>query len=328
MSRQIIRISFSFNFRTMSSPWPILASTASNATIGVLASSPSSPSSASISRSMQSESDTYFADADAHARDAMSAMPSPATPTDSSGGGAAAESHRHLFATPAQLAAALSEPSLTPAQLAAALSESLHNACYEKHESLGGKAAAITDCAISHSMQQPDCSSGSVIAAPAEQAVMDLCPMLCTEKQATAALMPHRGNGDAKAAVRWLVDGGFEVLETAAAAAVAAAAAAAPADDDDDYSRLNRAIAASLAPDVAPSSSSPTFKPEVTWAEVGACQLCYVTFGLVNRRHHCRCCGKSACNKCSLARMPLPQIHGPQRVCKICCDKHLVCKLT
>lgn len=277
----------------MSSPWPILASTASNATISV------SAGYSDISRSMEAERDTFFADTDV----AMSAMPRPATPTASSGGGAAM----------------------------------------------------------------------------AEQAVMNLCPMQCTEKQATAALMPGRGNGDAKAAVRWLVDDGFEVLETAAAAAAPAGGASAmsampspatpTASSGDGGGGVGAEIAFSTPwkcdsctfvntdctrcnmcdtikpPDYATSDSGPTAfgssaafhrmdkedalaavaaasgssaasrrtalkknvsfaeVPEAEWMKNSACKLCCKGFTLFHRRHHCRLCGSSVCDDCSSLRM-------------------------
>ena len=66
-----------------------------------------------------------------------------------------------------------------------------------------------------------------------EQTVVEMCSGLlglpCTLQQATEALRPHRGNGVAKAAVQWLVGGGFDVLERARAEGSQGAAAAAAA---------------------------------------------------------------------------------------------------
>lgn len=39
--------------------------------------------------------------------------------------------------------------------------------------------------------------------------------------------------------------------------------------------------------------------------EVTACQECHTAFNLINRRHHCRACGRVVCNKCSPNKLPL-----------------------
>ncbi|KAF0695417.1 Aste57867_13766 [Aphanomyces stellatus] len=59
------------------------------------------------------------------------------------------------------------------------------------------------------------------------------------------------------------------------------------------------------------------------------CEICSTPFDVVNRRHHCRKCGKSACQSCSPAHMLIPPGHAhetakgydpavPQRVCTLC----------
>lgn len=53
----------------------------------------------------------------------------------------------------------------------------------------------------------------------------------------------------------------------------------------------------------------------------GSCALCTKDFGVINRRHHCRLCGDSICDSCSLSRLVIPfQKYGnfPQRVCDNC----------
>jgi hypothetical protein len=61
------------------------------------------------------------------------------------------------------------------------------------------------------------------------------------------------------------------------------------------------------------------------------CSLCHAKIGKshcrlrvcrlqceVNRRHHCRNCGKCVCGKCSLKTIDIPGMPGPQRVCNPC----------
>eukprot|EP00466_Bigelowiella_natans_P000623 jgi/Bigna1/125969/aug1.1_g677 len=50
------------------------------------------------------------------------------------------------------------------------------------------------------------------------------------------------------------------------------------------------------------------------------CQLCSSKFGFINRRHHCRVCGRLVCSKCSPHRRMLPNISKSQkqRVCNEC----------
>jgi len=58
--------------------------------------------------------------------------------------------------------------------------------------------------------------------------------------------------------------------------------------------------------------------------EVQECLSCRAEFNWVNRRHHCRHCGKIFCNMCSSYRALLPREFGqrdPQRGCVDCCDE-------
>lgn len=59
------------------------------------------------------------------------------------------------------------------------------------------------------------------------------------------------------------------------------------------------------------------------WAEGDCCHRCRVTFGLVNRKHHCRCCGQIFCDKCSARTSAIPKygIEKEVRVCDDCYDK-------
>ena len=55
--------------------------------------------------------------------------------------------------------------------------------------------------------------------------------------------------------------------------------------------------------------------------DVSNCRNCNDEFDLLNRRHHCRCCGKIFCNKCSNNKIQLPSEFNkinPQRVCNDC----------
>ena len=51
-----------------------------------------------------------------------------------------------------------------------------------------------------------------------------------------------------------------------------------------------------------------------------ACNGCQTTWTLITRQHHCRNCGRSYCNACSKANIPLPhyKLLEPQRVCDEC----------
>ena len=55
-------------------------------------------------------------------------------------------------------------------------------------------------------------------------------------------------------------------------------------------------------------------------ADVSACQACAAPFTILNRRHHCRCCGGVLCGACSTGRVALPNWGhpAPERVCADC----------
>lgn len=50
------------------------------------------------------------------------------------------------------------------------------------------------------------------------------------------------------------------------------------------------------------------------------CGRCGARFSLLVRRHHCRCCGRCLCDKCTPNRLVLAFVDGdaPQRVCRDC----------
>jgi len=54
---------------------------------------------------------------------------------------------------------------------------------------------------------------------------------------------------------------------------------------------------------------------------VTMCQVCSNEFTLVNRRHHCRACGKVVCSQCSANKAPIKyRQYEPVRVCSSCFD--------
>eukprot|EP01004_Peranema_trichophorum_P008811 NODE_755_length_2383_cov_18.867699_g646_i0.p1 GENE.NODE_755_length_2383_cov_18.867699_g646_i0~~NODE_755_length_2383_cov_18.867699_g646_i0.p1 ORF type:complete len:712 (+),score=136.02 NODE_755_length_2383_cov_18.867699_g646_i0:207-2138(+) len=54
------------------------------------------------------------------------------------------------------------------------------------------------------------------------------------------------------------------------------------------------------------------------WATV--CQDCRLSFSLLRRKHHCRCCGRIFCASCAKTELPLPQLGYTEkvRVCESC----------
>ena len=54
--------------------------------------------------------------------------------------------------------------------------------------------------------------------------------------------------------------------------------------------------------------------------EARECAICEVRFGVIERRHHCRRCGRCVCGKCSSRKQQLPDLafNKPVRVCDDC----------
>lgn len=54
--------------------------------------------------------------------------------------------------------------------------------------------------------------------------------------------------------------------------------------------------------------------------QANECPYCHAEFTFINRRHHCRQCGKVVCNKCSTGREVLMNIDDTelQRICDDC----------
>ena len=64
--------------------------------------------------------------------------------------------------------------------------------------------------------------------------------------------------------------------------------------------------------------SAPLWIPD---QRVTMCQICNMEFTLVNRRHHCRACGKVVCSQCSGNKAPLKyRQFESARVCDSCYD--------
>ncbi|EDR24412.1 Rho/RAC guanine nucleotide exchange factor, putative [Entamoeba dispar SAW760] len=55
--------------------------------------------------------------------------------------------------------------------------------------------------------------------------------------------------------------------------------------------------------------------------EIKNCLLCHQPFTLVNRKHHCRLCGRCVCSNCSKAKIPLNSKGEIDRVCNLCFSK-------
>lgn len=59
---------------------------------------------------------------------------------------------------------------------------------------------------------------------------------------------------------------------------------------------------------------------EPPWVEGDSCQECQTKFGITNRKHHCRHCGRILCAKCSSREVTILKFKSnkPERVCGIC----------
>ena len=56
--------------------------------------------------------------------------------------------------------------------------------------------------------------------------------------------------------------------------------------------------------------------------EVAHCSKCNSEFDWVNRKHHCRSCGRVFCEQCSMNRSMLPHEYGYRDPCRVCLDCH------
>jgi hypothetical protein len=59
---------------------------------------------------------------------------------------------------------------------------------------------------------------------------------------------------------------------------------------------------------------------KVQFHEKDNCEICILKFNTSNRRHHCRRCGKSVCNKCSANQKALSKSDSKTlyRICDAC----------
>ena len=62
--------------------------------------------------------------------------------------------------------------------------------------------------------------------------------------------------------------------------------------------------------------------PKSKWQNATKCKCCDSPFGAIKRRHHCRKCGASCCQKCSRSRMTVG--NEEIRVCQSCSDNMFV----
>ena len=68
---------------------------------------------------------------------------------------------------------------------------------------------------------------------------------------------------------------------------------------------------------VGQKNQAPVWVPD---GDSESCMLCKVKFTVVNRRHHCRRCGKVVCGKCSPCSFLLDNVGAVERVCCPCFD--------
>ena len=61
---------------------------------------------------------------------------------------------------------------------------------------------------------------------------------------------------------------------------------------------------------------------EPPWTGNETCLECGLKFGLTNRKHHCRHCGRILCARCSGRDLPILKFNltKPVRVCEVCFD--------
>jgi len=65
-------------------------------------------------------------------------------------------------------------------------------------------------------------------------------------------------------------------------------------------------------------NSAPVWIPD---RDAKTCMCCAKAFNMVQRRHHCRYCGKVVCGGCSSQTLKVSISNKPVRVCKLCYDE-------
>lgn len=58
---------------------------------------------------------------------------------------------------------------------------------------------------------------------------------------------------------------------------------------------------------------------EPPWAEGDYCLECGIKFGITNRKHHCRHCGRILCAKCSPREVAISKFKPPPKPARVCC---------
>ncbi|XP_077978500.1 pleckstrin homology domain-containing family F member 2-like isoform X2 [Glandiceps talaboti] len=111
---------------------------------------------------------------------------------------------------------------------------------------------------------------------------------------------------------------GWQIISATKSFAVYAATAT---EKSEWMAHINKCITDLLAKSgkKAATEHSPVWVPD---SDAPVCMNCHKTkFTTLNRRHHCRKCGKVVCGGCSARKFQLPQMSSkPMRVCDNCHD--------
>jgi len=88
-------------------------------------------------------------------------------------------------------------------------------------------------------------------------------------------------------------------------------------DDDDSGSKPSgKQVERKPSSYLSKTIARPEWVPDAKYTH---CMKCPTKFGLFHRRHHCRCCGKLLCRKCTRNKKTLPSIRYYSRV-RVCND--------
>jgi hypothetical protein len=69
---------------------------------------------------------------------------------------------------------------------------------------------------------------------------------------------------------------------------------------------------------------TPRLTPKSKWQNGSQCKCCDSPFTSLKRRHHCRRCGMSCCQKCSKSRIVFGDSNEEIRICQACSNNMLV----